>query len=90
MQRVHRAIAGDGLNRCTERLPEHLPTKDQAPAQVLALAAKEVVLEFFEGEEIDQFVQDCAHGVAIPREWANHGGEACRCQYARGGHGTNG
>jgi hypothetical protein len=50
VERVHRAVIGDGLRRGGERLAEHLAAEDGAPAEVLAVAAEEVAVEAFEAE----------------------------------------
>ncbi len=41
VKRVHRAAVGDGLLRGGQRLSQHLPAEDVAPAEILALAAKQ-------------------------------------------------
>jgi hypothetical protein len=52
------ALGRDGLHRSRERLTEDLTAEHGAPAEVLALAAEEVLLDSLEGEEIDELVED--------------------------------
>ena len=64
MQRVHRPLRGHRLRARRERLPEHLPAEDRAPAEILALAAEEVAVEALEGEQFDQIGEQAVHGVS--------------------------
>ncbi len=62
MERVHLAFRNDSLHRSRERLPEDLPAEDGAPAEVLALAAKEVLFDALEREELYELAEDRGHG----------------------------
>ena len=58
MERVHVALARHRLHRGGERLPEDLAAEDGAPAEVLALAAEEVLFDALEREQLDELVED--------------------------------
>ena len=58
---MHGAVIGHGLRRGTQSLTEHLATKDKAPAEVLALTAKEVLFDALEAEQGDELVENGAH-----------------------------
>ena len=57
MERVHLAIARHRLLRRRQRLSEHLPAEHRAPAEVLALPAKQRVLEALETKEAQELAQ---------------------------------
>jgi hypothetical protein len=42
-------------------LAEHLATEDRAPAEILAAATKQIAVESFETEEIDERGEDGLH-----------------------------
>ena len=48
---LHGTVVIDCLPRGAQGLPQHLSTEDQAPTEVLALSAKEIVLESFERQQ---------------------------------------
>ena len=67
VQRVHVALGRHRLHRRRERLPEHLPAEHGAPAEVLALAAKQVLFDALEREELDELVEDFRHPAIVTR-----------------------
>ena len=52
------ALGRDRLHGRRERLTEHLAAEHRAPAEILALAAEEVLLDALEREELDELVED--------------------------------
>src|SRR5690606_378735 len=56
VRRMRAACAVDRLLRGREGLAEHLAAEYVARADVAALAAEQVVLEAFEGQQFDEFV----------------------------------
>ncbi len=62
-----------GLGRRREGLPEDLAAVDGAPAQILTLAAKQVLFDFLEGELLDERSEDGAR---------DHHGRIKRCARA--------
>ena len=64
VERVDLPLRRDGLHRGGERLTEDLSAEDRAPAEIPALAAKEVLFDLFEGEEGYQLVEDARHRPA--------------------------
>jgi hypothetical protein len=55
---MHVAVRRNRLNGRRKRLAEDLPAEHGAPAEILALPAKEVCLDAFESEQLNQFVED--------------------------------
>src|SRR5580692_3108889 len=58
---VHGAPWLHGLRRGRQRLPEDLSAEDGPPAEVLAVAAKEIAVDALEGEEVDEVLEDGLH-----------------------------
>jgi hypothetical protein len=57
---------GDAVGRDREggrrqRLPQDLPAVDRAPAEILALAAEQVLLDAFEGQQGDELFENARH-----------------------------
>jgi hypothetical protein len=71
MQRVRGPFVRHGLLGGREGLAEHLPPKYGPPTKILALPSKRILREAFEGEQIDQLLEDGAHdedrGTRSPR-----------------------
>jgi hypothetical protein len=54
MEGMHVAVAWNGLYRRTQRLAEHLATKQLPPTQVLARAPKVFFIEALEPQKFNQ------------------------------------
>ena len=61
MHRVHVAGVFNGLAHGRQRLSKHLATEQLAKAQILTAATKEVLLDRFQGQQVDQIIQHLAH-----------------------------
>ena len=64
---MDRALGRHRLHRRRERLTEDLPAEDRAPAEILALAAEQVLFDLLEREELDQLVEDFRHPPIVTR-----------------------
>jgi hypothetical protein len=60
---VDRALVGHRLCGRRQRLTQHLTAEHRAPAQVLALTPEQVGLDLLEREQLDELLQDFAHGA---------------------------
>ncbi len=67
MQRVHMALRLHRLARRRQRLAQHLAAEQLAEAEVLADAAEQVLLDGFEAQQGDQFVEHLGHGVLLSK-----------------------
>ena len=61
VETVHLAIAGHRLLGGRQGLPHHLPAKHGPQAEILALAPKQALLDFFERQQCQQLIQYLAH-----------------------------
>ncbi|MCY1559041.1 hypothetical protein D9M68_960340 [compost metagenome] len=64
MQRMHMAIRLDCLAGRRHTLAEHLAAEQLAETQVLTDATKEVLLDGFQAQQGDQFVQYLTHAAS--------------------------
>ena len=65
MQAVGPALRRHGLVGGRQRLPQHLSAVDVAEAEVLALAAKNVLLDLLQLQQLQQFFQNVAFSAGI-------------------------
>ena len=65
MQAVGPALRRHGLVGGRQRLPQHLSAVDVAEAQILALAAKDVLLDLLQLQQLQQFFQNVAFNAGI-------------------------
>ncbi len=65
VQAVHRAPFGDGLLGGGERLSEHLSPEHPTPAEVLALAPEDVLLDPLQAKDLDQLGEYITHLASV-------------------------
>jgi hypothetical protein len=65
VERVHLPLARHRLLRRRQRLSQHLTAEHRAPAEVLALPAKQRVLEPLETKEAQELGEDGSHARAM-------------------------
>ncbi len=64
LERMHEAIGRHRLLRRRQRLAQHLAAKHLAPAQILALATKQVLFDPLQREKPHQLLQHSAHTLS--------------------------
>lgn len=68
---MDRSVTGHGLRGRRQRLAEHLTTEDRAPAEVLALSAKQALFKPLEAEQSSSSVSTLGMAdMILGADWA--------------------